>query len=105
MKATAFNVAVFMLASATATLAAPFPKADPAAGQKLYDEAKCSACHAQRFGGDGRSAYTRSDRRVKNPDALAKQVRACVTQLNVQWFDDEQENVAAYLNQRYYKFP
>ena len=85
--------------------AAPFPKADAAAGQKLFDEAKCNACHAKRFGGDGSAAYTRPDRRVKSPDALLKQVRACVTQLNVQWFDDEQENVAAYLNQRYYKFP
>lgn len=96
---------VFALIVSTATFAAPFPKADPAAGQKLFEEAKCNACHAKRFGGDGSVAYTRPDHRVKSPEALVKQVRACVTQLNVQWFDDEQENVAAYLNQRYYKFP
>jgi mono/diheme cytochrome c family protein len=87
-----------------AALAAPFPKADPAAGAKLFDEAKCGACHAQRFGGDGSSAFTRPDRKVKSAEALLKQVRACVTQLNVQWFPDEEEHVAAYLNQRYYKF-
>jgi mono/diheme cytochrome c family protein len=87
-----------------ATLAAPFPKGDVAAGAKLFDEAKCNACHAQRFGGDGSGAYTRPERKVKSADALIKQVRACVSQLNVQWFPDEEEHVAAYLNQKYYKF-
>jgi len=87
-----------------AALAAPFPKADPAAGARLFDEARCSACHAQRLGGDGSGMFTRPDRKVKSADALLKQVRACVTQLNVQWFPDEEEHVAAYLNQKYYKF-
>jgi len=86
-------------------LAAPFPKADPTAGKKLFDDAKCMTCHAQRVGGDGSSLFTRPDRKVKSADALLKQVRACVTQLNVQWFPDEEEHVAAFLNQRYYKFP
>jgi hypothetical protein len=81
-----------------------FSKTDPAAGAKSYNEAKCSGCHAQRFGGNGDNAYMRPDHRVKSADALIKQVRACVTQLNVQWFPDEEENVAAYLNQRYYHF-
>jgi mono/diheme cytochrome c family protein len=89
---------------AGSALAEPFPKADPQAGKKLFDDAKCMACHAQRFGGDGSSLFTRAERKVKSADALLKQVRACVTQLNVQWFPDEEEHVAAYLNQRYYKF-
>ena len=58
-----------------------------------------SAAHS-----NGSSAYTRSDHKVKSADALIKQVRACVTQLNVQWFPDEEEQVAAYLNEKYYKF-
>ncbi|MEO7726827.1 MAG: cytochrome c [Burkholderiales bacterium] len=95
---------VAALALQAPALAAPFPKADPAAGAKLFDDAKCTACHAQRFGGDGSAAFTRTDRRVKSADTLLKQVRACVTQLNVQWFADEEEHVAAYLNQKYYKF-
>ena len=89
---------------ADAALAAPLPQADPAAGAKLYAEAKCNACHVQRFGGDGSSVFTRPDRKLKSADALLKQVRACVTQLNVQWFPDEEEHVAAYLNQKYYNF-
>ena len=92
------------LALTGVALAAPFPKSDPAAGAKLFNEAKCDGCHAQRLGGDGSSIYTRPDHKVKSADALLKQVRACVTQLNVQWFPDEEEHVAAYLNEKYYKF-
>lgn len=102
MKLTCVTVGALMLAGSA--LAEPFAKADPKAGGKLFDDAKCMTCHAQRFGGDGSSLFTRPERRVKNADALLKQVRACVTQLNVQWFPDEEEHVAAYLNQRYYKF-
>lgn len=91
-----------MLAGAAG--AAPFDKADAKAGQKLYEDAKCAACHAQRFGGDGSSIYTRADRRVKSADALLKQLRMCTTQLGVQWFPEDEEQVAAYLNQKYYKF-
>ena len=39
--------------------AAPFPKADPRAGRQAYEEAKCSACHNSRMGGDG-EAYMSS---------------------------------------------
>jgi hypothetical protein len=28
----------------------------------------------------------------------------CVTQLNVQWFPEDEEHVAAWLNSRFYKF-
>jgi cytochrome c2 len=92
-------------AAASAAFAAPFPKGDSAAGQKLFSEAKCNGCHSQRVGGDGSAIFTRAERRVKSADALIKQVRACTTQLNTQWFPDEEEHVAAWLNQRYYKFP
>ena len=102
MKPTRATLLGLLLAGSA--LAAPFPKADPAAGARLFDEARCGACHAQRLGGDGSSMFTRPDHKVKSADALLKQVRACVTQLNVQWFPDEEEHVAAYLNQRYYKF-
>jgi len=32
------------------------------------------------------------------------QVRSCNTMLGLKWFEDEELNVAAYLNQTYYKF-
>ena len=106
MNAYRFSIPSLIAAIALAgpATAAPFPKGDPVAGGKLFNEAKCNACHAQRFGGDGSSVYTRPDHKVKTADGLIKQVRACVTQLNVQWFPDEEEHVAAFLNQKYYKF-
>ena len=103
MKTTVTIMAALMLAGAAG--AEPFPKGDAKAGAKLMEDAKCMACHAQRFGGDGSRIFTRPERRVKNADALLKQVRACVIQLGVQWFPEDEENVAAHLNQRYYRFP
>jgi cytochrome c2 len=84
--------------------AQPFAKGDAAAGKKLFDEAKCAACHAQRVGGDGSGMFKRADRRVKSADALTKQISFCVHQLGVTWFPEDEVHVAAYLNRQYYKF-
>lgn len=101
---------LFLLVSAgcltlPASAALPFAKGDPKQGEGLVHKAKCdAACHVQIVGGDGTGLYTRQQRRVKNPEALSAQVRFCATQLNTSWFPEEEDNVAAYLNQRYYKF-
>lgn len=84
--------------------AAPFPKADPAAGEKLYVAGNCARCHSGRVGGDGSLMYTRPDRKVTSPSKLLAQVRMCNTQLNTGWFPEDEENVAAFLNRKYYKF-
>ncbi|HET9699544.1 MAG TPA: hypothetical protein VFP70_01345 [Burkholderiales bacterium] len=94
---------LFCLA-APALAAEPFPKGNPKAGEKLMTQAKCdSACHASLAGGDGSSIYTRASRKVKTPSQLLTQVRFCNTQLGTNWFPEDEEHVAAYLNQRYYK--
>jgi mono/diheme cytochrome c family protein len=95
--------AALALAAAPA-LANPFPKGDPAKGQALMTEAKCSACHVSMFGGDGSRIYTRPDRRVTSAEKLRAQVRFCATQVRASWFPEEEEHVAAYLNQQYYHF-
>lgn len=84
--------------------AAPFPKADPAAGAKLYAVASCDQCHSDRVGGDSSRMYTRPDHKVKSPSKLLAQVRMCNTQLNTGWFPEDEENVAAFLNRKFYKF-
>jgi hypothetical protein len=33
-----------------------------------------------------------------------QQIRNCNTNLGLQWFDEEELNVARYLNERYYHF-
>lgn len=72
-------------------------------GKKLHD-AQCVACHVQQFGGDGASVYTRPNRRIKNLQSLTQRVAACSAQTGAKWFPEEEADVAAYLNQRFYKF-
>lgn len=82
---------------------APFAGGDPAAGRTLVDR-DCVACHAQRFSGEADRMYLRAERRVHTPQQLLAQVTWCNTQLGAKYFPDDEANVAAYLNQRYYHF-
>jgi hypothetical protein len=100
---TSFATIVTLLVIGTAT-AAPFPKGDPKTGKALHDKAKCDACHASLMGGNASRLYTRAERKMKNADALLKQVQFCAAQVGAQWFPEDEQHVAAYLNQQYYKF-
>lgn len=80
----------------------PLAGADPAAGKALVQK-DCVSCHQQRFG-DAATIYTRADRRVKSRAQLLAQVQYCNTQLNSNYFPEDEANVAASLNQQYYRF-
>lgn len=80
-----------------------FAKADVKAGKALTEK-NCVACHASSYGGDGSAIYTREYNKVKTSRGLVAQVRACNTNLGLSWFEEDELNVAAYLNQTYYKF-
>lgn len=80
-----------------------FTKMDSAAGKALHEK-NCISCHASSYGGDGSGIYTREYNKVKTSKGLIAQVRNCNTMLGLKWFEDEELNVAAYLNQTYYKF-
>lgn len=80
-----------------------FAKVDLAAGKALVEK-NCISCHASSFGGDGATIYTREYHKVKTSKGLVAQVRACNTNLGLSWFEDDELNVAAFLNQTYYKF-
>lgn len=80
-----------------------FAGADISAGKALVEK-NCISCHASSYGGDGSDIYTRPFRKVESAKALVAQVRACSTNLNLKWFDEEEFNAAAYLNKHYYKF-
>lgn len=67
-----------------------------AAGKELNDK-NCVACH-------GPELYTRPDRRVTSRKKLSTQVHFCKDQLQLQWFDEEVESVAEYLNKEHYHF-
>ena len=80
-----------------------FAKADVTAGKALHEK-NCISCHASSYGGDGAGIYTREYNKVKTSKGLVAQVRNCNTMIGLKWFDDEELNVAAYLNKTYYKF-
>lgn len=84
-------------------LAEPFKATDANAGKALVEK-NCISCHASSFGGDGSAIYTRDYRKVKTSKGLVAQIRNCNTMLGLKWFEDEELNVAKYLNQNYYKF-
>ena len=98
----AYLMTSLLLASSYAQ-AEPFQSADAKAGKALVDK-HCISCHASSFGGDGTGIYTRDYRKVKSSKGLVAQIRNCNTMLGLKWFEDEELNVAKYLNQSYYKF-
>lgn len=101
MKTLAFFV--ILLCSAEVIANPLFEKADSKLGKSLHDK-NCISCHASSFGGDGSGIYTREHTKVKTPKGLIAQVRNCNTMLGIKWFDDEELNVAAFLNKDYYHF-
>lgn len=99
-----FTIAtLFILASNISFANEVFKNADIAAGKKLVEN-NCINCHAASFGGDGSEIYTRELRKIKTPSGLVVQVRNCNTMLDLKWFEEDEINAAAYLNQQYYHF-
>jgi mono/diheme cytochrome c family protein len=94
---------LFCLLSLNVSANELFNKTDVAAGKALHEK-NCISCHASSFGGDGSGIYTREYAKVKTSKGLVAQVRNCNTMIGLKWFEDEELNVAAYLNQTYYKF-
>ena len=69
---------------------------DIESGKALLDK-NCYACH-------GTELYTRNDRRVTSRSGLSTQVQRCELALDLNWFNDEVENAAEYLNIEFYHF-
>jgi mono/diheme cytochrome c family protein len=99
----AFVVLAGSFAPAATAADVPSPHGDPKAGEKLFNDKNCNVCHIQRFGGTGEEMFTRANHKVTTIQKLNGQVAACNTNLNAGWFPEDEENVAAYLNQKYYK--
>ena len=101
-----FGTALAALASVALaqTQPAPFAAGNAAAG-KAIAERDCVSCHAAKFPGNPDQMYTRPEHRVKTPQKLLAQVQTCNTNLGKGYFPEDEENVAAYLNREFYKFP
>jgi len=86
-------------------LAAPPPwgEADPEAGKAHHDKA-CVACHSRLYGGDGSRMYTRQGSLMTSRLDILQRVASCNSQTRSGWFPEEEAEVAAWLNQQYYRF-
>lgn len=93
----------FVLMLPLAAAAEPALKGDARLGERLHAE-NCTSCHIRMYGGDGSEMYTRLDSKIKSPRDLLQRVATCNAQTNAGWFPEEEEHVATYLNQKYYKF-
>jgi cytochrome c2 len=95
-------VVLAFAAAANAQQPAPFAHGDAKAGKALA-ERDCVACHEQKWK-PASAIYTRSDRRVTSAPQLLTQVQVCNAQLGAGYFPEDEANVAAFLNEPYYKF-
>ena len=80
-----------------------FTEADLKAGEKLIAENQCNECHIRRVGGDGSSIYNPKGR-INTAGALRGMVEYCNTELNLGFFPEDTNAVAAVLNKQHYKF-
>jgi hypothetical protein len=80
-----------------------FKDADVKAGEKLISESQCNECHIRRVGGDGSTIYNPKGR-INSAGALRGMVEYCNTELNLGFFPEDTNAVAAVLNKQHYKF-
>jgi hypothetical protein len=73
-------------------------------GRKLVEEKKCETCHHNKTMGDAKAIYLRKDRKVNSMEQLKARVALCNSELGLQMFPDEEQQVVEYLNDTYYKF-
>ena len=98
-----FGILTLFLATGSA-LAAPFPDGNAQSGEKLFDQYKCNSCHIGKMGGDGSAIFTRPNHKVTNPQKMIEQMKMCSGNIGKNLTAQEQQDLGAYLNQRYYKF-
>ena len=103
------TLAGFLVVAVAAGIAAaqggkPYASGDANAGAKLAQK-DCIGCHASKFDGDATRIYLRDERKVRTPEQLIAQVQLCNTQLNLQYFPDDESHLAAHLDRDFYRFP
>lgn len=75
----------------------------PAPQSKLH-ATNCIECHSTMFDGKPDTMYTRKDRKVKTAEGLRSRVQMCATNLNLQWFDEDVDEVTDFLDKEFYHF-
>lgn len=103
MKKSLFFLALMLTGVVHAQQHPLFKEADLALGEKLIADNKCEECHKRRAGGDGSDIYNPKGR-INTAGALRGMVEYCNTELNLGFFPEDTNAVAAALNKRHYKF-
>jgi mono/diheme cytochrome c family protein len=85
------------LAVAAFALAGTASAADPARGRALY-EAQCKGCHNE-------SVHNDNSRKARNFEGARARVADFAGRLKTGWTAAQTDDVAVYLNERYYSFP
>ena len=96
-------VVSFLVAVSAFAQSDAFPFGDPKVGKQVL-EAKCSGCHVARHGGDGSGMFTRPNRKATSAQSLLAWVQRCNANTKLELKPEEEESVAAWLNEAYYKF-
>ena len=96
-------LAVILLCSSAAQ-AAPFVDGNAQTGKKLFDKYQCNSCHIAKMGGDGSGIFTRPEHKVTSPQKMIAQIKMCSGNVGANLSAQEEQHLAAYLNQTYYKF-
>ncbi|GAB1234889.1 c-type cytochrome [Ferrigenium sp. UT5] len=96
----------FMLFLATGTIAnaAPFTDGNSENGKRLFAQYECSSCHEGKMGGDGSAIFTRPDHKVRSAADLIPQIKFCSGMVGAHLTPQEEQDLAAHLNQTYYHF-
>jgi mono/diheme cytochrome c family protein len=98
--AVAFGACLVVCGGASAN---PFPEADLANGRELHHSKRCVACHTEKTQRDEAFIYQRDDRKVRTLFDLRRYVSLCNMELKLELFPEDERDVAAYLNQQFYK--
>lgn len=77
-------------------LCLPVHAVDIENGKALHNE-NCLRCHNE-------SKYTRKNRIVNSFDELRERISQCELSAELTWFDEEIDDVTAYLNNAFYHF-
>lgn len=98
------KIAALLLLCISTAHAAPFTKGNAEAGKKLFDKNNCNSCHTKMVEGGGDAVFTRPEHKVRNAEQLVQQMSMCSANTGIQLSAQDEQNIGAYLNQRFYKF-
>jgi hypothetical protein len=87
-----------------AAQATPFDLGDTSRGAKIFAHYDCNKCHREMVAGDGSAIFTRTNRIVTSSDKLIPRIKLCSGNIGANLSAQEEQDLAAHLNQRFYHF-